>query len=361
MQLPFVYHKVRGQRTWIQRVTRRGRPDMAKPMISNLLAEKPPGQIDPNAIAAIATETGLSGTQLRRVAFELYRDALAAFVADNELTMDEVAYLQELRKALTLSNEETLKAEHEVIHPRYAQALGDVLANGEITPDERNRLGSLQIALQLDSTTVEEMRSPRTRELMNAKLESVLSDRRVSPYEQQQLEEMAQNLGVPMTLSEAQRSDRELFALFWQIENGPMPWYAVSIVLQKGERCHFASACEWYEFRTKTVRANYSGPTYRIKIAKGLYYRVGSIKVTPIKQEELTRIDSGMVYFTNKRIIFDGQRGNKAIRLTALIGIEPYSDGIGLEKATGKSPILVMHEHVELASVVLSALLVQSQ
>jgi hypothetical protein len=182
----------------------------------------------------------------------------------------------------------------------------------------------------------------------------------VSPLEQQQLDEMAQNLGVPLSLSESQKSDRDLFALYWQIENGPLPWYDVSINLQKGERCHFAARSEWYEFRTKTVRVNYSGPSYRIRIAKGLYYRVGSMKVAPVKHEELTQVDSGIVYFTNKRIIFDGARGNKTIKLSALLGIEPHSDGIGIEKATGKSPVLGLSDNVELGTVVLSALLAQA-
>jgi hypothetical protein len=84
------------------------------------------------------------------------------------------------------------------------------------------------------------------------------------------------------------------------------------------------------------------------------------VKVAPVKQEQLTQIDSGKIYFTNKRVIFDGGRANKTIKLSALIGIEPYTDGIGLEKATGKSPVIVLDEHVELATIILSALLAQA-
>jgi hypothetical protein len=360
MQIPFRQHKVLGTRTWIQRVTRRGRPDMAQPMISNLLCEKRPSEIDPSAIAAIVTETGLTGSQMRQVAYELYRHALSAFVADDVFTDEEVAYLDDLRKVLTLTNDELRKAEQDVIHPQYERALKDVLVDGAISAEERKRLDQLRLALRIDPFTEERMRGAAGRQLIRNKLEAVLSDRRVSPYEQQQLDEMAENLGGPLSLSESQKKDRDLFALYWQIENGEMPWFDVPIALQKNERCHFAARCSWYELRTKTIRADYSGVSYRIRIAKGLYYRVGSVKVAPVKQEQLTQIDSGKIYFTNKRVIFDGGRANKTIKLSALIGIEPYTDGIGLEKATGKSPVIVLDEHVELATIILSALLAQA-
>jgi hypothetical protein len=360
MHSPFAHHEVLARRTWLQRLTRRGNPDMARPMITNLLSEKEPRDIDPKVFGGIVEQTGLSGSQLRAVAFEIYRQALAAFVADDQLTNEEVRYLDDLRKLLTLSNQELLKAECEVVHPRYQQALDEVLSDGKLSPEEAKKLSSLQLALRIDSTTVENLRSPRTAALFNRKLESVLSDRRVSPLEQQQLDEMAQNLGVPVTLSSARKADRDLFALYWQIENGPLPWYDVPIVLQKGERCHFAAQAVWHEFRTRTVRVNYGGPTYRLRIAKGLYYRIGSMNVAPVRKEELTQIDSGTVYFTNKRVIFDGTRANKTIRLSALLGVQPYTDGIGLEKATGKSPVLALSGNVELATVVLSAVLAQA-
>ena len=360
MQTPFAHHKVTAERTWLQRLTRRGNPEMARPMITNLLSEKSPRDIDSKELGAIIEQTGLSGAQFRGVAYEIYRQALTAFVADDQLTNEEAGYLDDLRRLLTLSNEELLKAEREVVHPRYQKGLDEVLSDGRLSPEETRKIGALQIALRLDSTTAENLRSPKTTALLKRKLESVLSDRRVSPIEQQQLDEMAQNLGVPLSLTSAQKADRDLFALYWQIENGPLPWYDVPLTLQKGERCHFSSHCDWHEFRSKTVRMNYHGPTYRIRIAKGLYYRVGSLNVAPVRQEELTHIDSGTVYFTNKRVIFDGSRGNKTIRLSALLGIQPYTDGIGLEKATGKSPVLALNANVELATVILSAILAQA-
>lgn len=76
-----------------------------------------------------------------------------------------------------------------------------------------------------------------------------------------------------------------------------------------------------------------------------------------VTRDELTHIDDGTLYITNKRIIFDGQRKNSTIRHSALLGLEMYRDGIVLEKATGKSPHLILTGDVELAAVILSSAL----
>ena len=79
-----------------------------------------------------------------------------------------------------------------------------------------------------------------------------------------------------------------------------------------------------------------------------------------MRRDYLAQIDQGTIYFTNNRIIFDGNSANKTIRLSALIGFEPYSDGVKLEKATGKSPTIVLAGNAELAAMILSALLART-
>ena len=67
---------------------------------------------------------------------------------------------------------------------------------------------------------------------------------------------------------------------------------------------------------------------------------MGSISPSRITSEELTVIDSGTVYVTNKRLIFMGDRKNTNIKLDKILALTPYSDGVGIEKDAGKSPII---------------------
>ena len=56
---------------------------------------------------------------------------------------------------------------------------------------------------------------------------------------------------------------------------------------------------------------------------------------------ELTEIGAGTLYVTSKRLILAGSPQNRAIRLASLIGIDAYSDGVGLQPASGRPAIVV--------------------
>jgi hypothetical protein len=66
----------------------------------------------------------------------------------------------------------------------------------------------------------------------------------------------------------------------------------------------------------------------------------------------LQEIDTGTAYITNKRLIFDGRLKNTSIRHSAVIALEAYSDGVGIEKATGRSPVLVTTADAEVVTAI---------
>ncbi len=146
--------------------------------------------------------------------------------------------------------------------------------------------------------------------------------------------------------------------LYWLIENGQIPVLEVDLNLQRGEECYFITDVQWYEQRAVTQRVNYHGPTARIKITKGVYYHVGSIAPQRVSAEEWKQIDTGRVYLTNKRLIFMGSKKNSNIKLSRILSFTPYTDGVGLEKDAGRSPMLQFKTDVNVFSMILSRLLV---
>jgi hypothetical protein len=179
----------------------------------------------------------------------------------------------------------------------------------------------------------------------------------VTPREREDLEALARHLGVRLAPDAQTEHLLARYALFWYIENGQLPEMDVPISLQRGEVCHYACPASWYELRTRTVRVDYSGFSASVRIAKGLRYRVGSYAPRRVTTEQLTHVDDGTVYFTSKRILFDGAKANKAVPLRSVIAILPMSDGIVIEKATGRSPHIVLRGDVEVTAMILSAAL----
>lgn len=139
---------------------------------------------------------------------------------------------------------------------------------------------------------------------------------------------------------------------------GKMDPIDVYINLDENEYCYFESRSEWHEYQTVTKRFNYGGLMGRIKLAPGIYFRIGSIIPHRVAKDELTFIDEGRVYFTNKKVIFDGQYKNKSISLNNIIGISQYSNGLEIERSSGRSLFLAMRPKYR-ANLVLSSLLKQ--
>ena len=189
-------------------------------------------------------------------------------------------------------------------------------------------------------------------------MSEMVADRRLSPDELESIARLGADLDVEIESHEQLGTHLARFAELWRIENGQMPVVEAPITLQKSETCHFTAHCEWWELRTRTTRINYAGPTASIRIAKGLRFRLGSIAPQRVTTDELTRIDQGTVFFTNKRVIFDGSKKNTAIKHSALIGIQAYSDALVLEKATGRSPYLFIKDaDMERAAAIITTLI----
>lgn len=133
------------------------------------------------------------------------------------------------------------------------------------------------------------------------------------------------------------------------------------INLKKNEYAYYAynHYVKWLEERSRTSRINYGGLTGTIHIAKGLNYRLGSIKTDIQHENYLKRIFSGSVLLTNKRIILGNNEGVKAYPFTRLLKAIPYEDGVVLCSESGKKVILEGFDDAEPFNIILDRLLTE--
>ena len=105
----------------------------------------------------------------------------------------------------------------------------------------------------------------------------------------------------------------------------------------KDQRC---TSQNGYEQRTRTqYQGGYSGVS--VRIAKGVYYRTGGFKGHPVKIEEMKYIGTGIFAITNKHVYFASSSKSFRIQFGKIITMDPYEDGIGLQKdgATAKPQV----------------------
>jgi len=97
------------------------------------------------------------------------------------------------------------------------------------------------------------------------------------------------------------------------------------IILKRDEKIVFwLSPIDYIEERRKRGSGAIGSFSFRIK--KGVWYRTAQIYGG--NADELTKLDSGVLVFTNKRYIFLGNTKNIDQPLTSLAAINPFSDGV---------------------------------
>jgi hypothetical protein len=98
----------------------------------------------------------------------------------------------------------------------------------------------------------------------------------------------------------------------------------------------------YYEDKT---RRRYVGGSQGVsfRIAKGLYYRVGSFRGHPVETTERVHVDTGILAVTTKHIYFHGSTKSFRVRFDKIVSFTPYSDGIGIQRdaSTAKPQVFI--------------------
>ena len=107
---------------------------------------------------------------------------------------------------------------------------------------------------------------------------------------------------------------------------------SIPVVLQKDEKLiWFFSNVGCYEPREKKIFVGAS-QGLSIKIANGVYYKVGAFKGEPIITSEMKMVSYGQVYVTNKNIFFHSLEKSIKVPYSKVVAYTPFEDAIGIQR-----------------------------
>jgi type II secretory pathway pseudopilin PulG len=98
---------------------------------------------------------------------------------------------------------------------------------------------------------------------------------------------------------------------------------STQLLLKKGEDAYLEAVCSLNE--TRAVRQYQSGGV-GFRIAKGVY--VGGGRGRSVSVPEMTRIDSGRLVLTNRRLIFDGSVNDRTVPLDKIVSVNNFIDAV---------------------------------
>lgn len=166
-------------------------------------------------------------------------------------------------------------------------------------------------------------------------VQAALDDGVLDPQEDARIADVIARYGEPRIDDESRqlmhRARQQYHAM-----TAPLEPVETTLLLRRGEYAVYGQLAEAVELRQRTVRVNYSGPSARVRIMKGVYYSVGSMNVGRETQEFMHSFGDGVLVATNKRLLWVSPQKTISVALGKIVSFEPYSDGIRVHKDTGK-------------------------
>ena len=167
-----------------------------------------------------------------------------------------------------------------------------------------------------------------------------LNDGIIADVEKKTVARFQQYTGLPQQLLNSNKSLEKVVQsdILQSVLNGIIPTPAITIqgalpfMLGKDEKTLWVFRdVELVEQKVKREFVGRSqGMSFRVM--KGVYYRVGGFKGSPIETTQMVSIGRGMLVLTDKTIYYNCQQKSLKIPYKKLISIEPYSDGVGFQK-----------------------------
>lgn len=183
-------------------------------------------------------------------------------------------------------------------------------------------------------------------------LEQMLEDHCLIPEEEHRLTQFQRQLGLTDEDLAPIKPKLERARMLSAIIMGNLPVVEVPLILKQGEVCHFAAPATLLEERTR--REYVSGSRgVSIRIAKGVYYRIGATKGYSVPVREIVPVDNGTFYITNQRCLFVGNSKTLSVPHRKLVSYEAYQDGLQLHYEGRRRSQYFKLDDGELAAVIL--------
>lgn len=281
--------------------------------------------------------------KMKSLGLEVYENNLRRFLSSLRITDDKRNILISIEKYFELTTENV-----SILKRKFGGKAVDLLSKYRmqdfiLTPGEKYEIQLLAKEMGVPDNEVNTINNRNANEIIQKLIKDTIAKGRINDSDVKSINDATNGLGINfnnVSLDTVIRQQFQHLVLINELEKGNLPSISnASIVLQKDEIAHFNANA--ILLTTKTVTTGYSGGSrgVSIRVMKGISYRVGSSRSTPIR-ETITMKNNGSLVITNKRVVFNGQSKSFSIGYNQLLSFIPYNNGIGLQKTNGPSYLL---------------------
>ena len=146
----------------------------------------------------------------------------------------------------------------------------------------------------------------------------------------------------------------------WTLSRSPLQEVPCELDLGS-EGCYWTRQVELGLNRRVTTRRSYGGFGTSIKIWGPLRYRSGSYEVERQTEQRLEKVDTGILVFTSKRVIFSGSLKSLNFKYAKVLDVTVYNNAIEIDKDTGGDVVFFFPDGQAEAAVILRRLVRQAK
>lgn len=304
--------------------------------INNLIASAPLEQISSFDIERILQAHEISTERAKLRLLHIYSRVLAHFAHDFQLSDAEASGLLRLQDAFALTGDETGGIHAAVLYPIFQNAVKNAIFDGKLTAEEERWLNIVAKKLRIPDNFIAELYGTVVQPFIQSKLEKVLADKQFSPEDERELFETGKSLKANINFPEPVRAILVRARFLWQLGNGALPRLEVPIYLNKNEFCAAfvpASLRESREETSSTTNFSERRRLYRDMVGRDV--TIGEMSTKNTTEQVVKEIDSGTLFFTNERLLFNGSRENFEDDLKDIVGASFDPDGLRIERRNG--------------------------
>jgi hypothetical protein len=280
-----------------------------------------------------------SGKKFKPELISIFREFLSENLGNPKSDVNSYQSARRFQELLGVSEKDFDIHYESIADEKFKNKLDEVVHRKmKIGDEEDKELDRYQKLLAITQEKADQFSEEIRNDIVQKFVNAVIADKRITPEEDAGLEKLCKDLKIHLSFEDKDKNIFDKFRSLWKIENEELPNIETDIMLPKTERCYLQCTARLYETRKVTKSVSYGDPTLRLKIMKGVYYRVGNIGIQRHSEDVLTLIDDGRLFITNKRILFAGGKQNRTIKYNQIIDITPYSDGVEISKDAGRSP-----------------------
>jgi hypothetical protein len=265
---------------------------------------------------------------------EIYESNLKEIIQDHSITDGEKEVLTKIKNYFQLPDTDINSIKSKYAKTALTHLSKQKLADNQLTEEEMQEIGLFAKELNISEEEVNRINQKNAIELYENAVKNVVADKMVTAEEQQSLKKMAHQLGINIreaAIDMKLRDDYYYLVLLNALEQGYLPeCKPASIVTQKDELAYWEISSNLVFTRTNATGFFSKDHPVRMKVAKGVSYKLGASRGTHIT-EHISSNHPGVFVVTNKRVVFAASQQSFSIPFTQLHSFDTYTDGIGLQ------------------------------